>query len=70
MDKGSLYTIFLCILLCTFIFNLNYFFVTETSDGKYISPFHDIPLIVQSEQVALHQQKNITHTFSTVKNLS
>uniref|UniRef100_A0A3B3UGG2 inorganic diphosphatase n=1 Tax=Poecilia latipinna TaxID=48699 RepID=A0A3B3UGG2_9TELE len=26
-------------------------YLLETSDGKYISPFHDIPLIAESEQV-------------------
>lgn len=26
-------------------------FAIETSEGKYVSPFHDIPLIAETEQV-------------------
>lgn len=29
----------------------NVCYLLETADGKYISPFHDIPLIADSEQV-------------------
>lgn len=30
-------------------------FAIETSEGKYVSPFHDIPLIAETEQVTLGQ---------------
>jgi hypothetical protein len=37
-------------------------FLLETSDGKYISPFHDIPLIADGDQVC----SRWCYTFSSI----
>lgn len=29
-----------------------FFFATENSEGKYLSPFHDIPLVAETEEVS------------------
>ncbi|XP_045903145.1 inorganic pyrophosphatase 2, mitochondrial isoform X2 [Micropterus dolomieu] len=42
----------------------------KTSDGKYISPFHDIPLIAETEQFFLFQQGNDVPPKKTKKNES
>lgn len=43
----SVLTIITNILICLL------FFFIETSEGKYLSPFHDIPLIAGTEEVSL-----------------
>lgn len=42
---------FICVQVL--FFDFLFCFVLETSEGKYVSPFHDIPLIAETEQVTL-----------------
>lgn len=41
------------LILIMYLFMYSFIFATENSEGKYLSPFHDIPLVAVAEEVSV-----------------
>ena len=59
----------ICVILMFYFLFIFVCFFSETSQGKYISPFHDISLIAETEQVILKIKQKVHDSKHNIKRL-